>query len=401
MLQGVFKLKGVVQHYSWGGFDFIPRLLGIENKEHKPFAEYWLGDHPNYSAILENDSVTSLATLLNKDPVTILGEAVAIKFSSLPYLLKLLDVRQMLSIQVHPEKNSAMSGFEEENKKGIPVNAPHRNYKDRNHKPELLVALSDFWLLHGFKKEEVLKEKLASINELRFLNEVFETKGYKALYEKVMLMDQETVNKILDPLLKRIIPLYQNNQLQKSREDFWAARAALDFCKDNNYDRGIFSIYLFNLLQLKKGEGIFQPAGLPHAYLEGQNVEIMANSDNVLRAGLTDKHIDVPELMKHVHFEATLPNILRPQSSKHIVYASPAEEFELHQYQFEVGETETILTETAETWLVTEGSLKIKNEDLQLNKGEALFIIAGTKVDLHSVQPSTMFRVTVPVISKN
>src|SRR5205085_2878968 len=104
-----------------------------------------------------------------------------------------------------------------------------------------------------------------------------------------------------------------------------------NFCKDNNYDRGIFSIYFFNLVHLKKEEGIFQGSGMPHAYLEGQNVEIMANSDNVLRAGLTDKHIDVPELLKHVKFEATIPKILNPQSS-HKTFSSTAEEFELHEY---------------------------------------------------------------------
>ena len=272
--QDVFKLKGVVQHYSWGGYDFIPKLLDIDNSAKKPYAEYWMGAHGNHPSFIESESSIALSEFVSKDAEHILGKDIAKKFSSLPYLLKVLDVRQMLSIQVHPSKEAAEKNFEEESKQGIPVNAPHRNYKDRNHKPELMVALNDFYLLHGFKREEDLLKVLDAKQELNFLKDIFIQKGYKGLYEEVMLMSKEKVNEILSPLLEKIIPLYQSNALNKDNEDFWAARAALDFCKDHNYDRGIFSIYLFNVLHLKKGEGIYQASGMPHAYLEGQNVEI-------------------------------------------------------------------------------------------------------------------------------
>jgi mannose-6-phosphate isomerase len=395
------KIKGVVQHYTWGGYNFIPQLLNEENKEQKPFAEYWLGAHPNSPSVLEKEKV-KLSEFIPSNPSEILGETAVEKFSTLPFLFKVLDVRQMLSIQVHPSKESAVIGFAEENQKNIPLTAGHRNYKDENHKPELMVALSDFWLLHGFKKEDQIRETLGSIPEFAFLMEDFEKQGYKGLYEEVMNMSQERVNAILGPLMERITPLYKNNEFKKDQEDFWAARAALSFCKNNDYDRGIFSVYFFNLVHLKRGEGIFQPQGMPHAYLEGQNVEVMANSDNVLRAGLTDKHIDVGELMKHVHFEATVPNILNGSSSAHKVFFSPAEEFELHQYHLE-GREEVIETKSAEIWFATLGTtiIKTETENATLSKGEGLFVIAGTKIFLQSSNSAELFRVVVPDVTKN
>lgn len=398
MSHNLFTLKGVVQHYAWGGFEYIPRLLHLQNTDHKPFAEYWLGAHPNHPAKTNN---TDLSQLLQTHP-QFLGTDVLQKFSSLPFLLKVLDVRQMLSIQVHPDKTSAAKEFAIENEKGIPVTAPHRNYKDENHKPELMVALSDFWLLHGFKKKNDLQRILSSIPEFSTLVKIFAEQDYKGLYTHVMNMPQEHVNAMLQPVLDRIVPLYKNNELQKTDESFWAARAALHFCKNELIDRGIFSIYFFNLLHLKKGEGIFQPEGMPHAYLEGQNIEVMANSDNVLRAGLTDKHIDVAELMKYVKFEATEPNVLRPANTDHKVFESPAEEFELHQYSH--GEQpEVVKTSSAEIWFLLSGKLAIEseNEKLELTGGESVFVAAGTMANLKMNEKGELFRVLVPNVRKN
>jgi mannose-6-phosphate isomerase len=393
----IFHLKGVIQHYSWGGHYFIPQLLDIKNKEQKPYAEYWMGAHGNHPASIENGDKIALSDFIAKDAEGFLGSEVAEKFSGLPYLLKVLDVRQMLSIQVHPSKQAAEINFEEENKKGIPVNAPNRNYKDRNHKPELMVALSNFWLLHGFKSEGALLGILETQKQLHFLKETFIKGGYKALYEEVMFMDQEKVDKVLHPLIENITPLYHNGSLTRDDEDFWAARAALNFCKDNHYDRGIFSIYLFNLVHLKKGEGIFQPSGLPHAYLEGQNVEIMANSDNVLRAGLTDKYIDVPELLRHVKFEATIPKVLNPQS-QHNVFSSPAEEFELQQYLLKEDEEVKIQTVTGEIFLLIEGSVEViaGNEKMRMDHGDSIFVKTGTAMVVKSLSGINLFRATVP-----
>ena len=202
-------------------------------------------------------------------------------------------------------------------------------------------------------------EILSAEPDLNFLLPVFEKSGYEGLYRTVMEMPQADVNRILEPVLRRIAPLYRNGELQKSEEDFWAARAAETFCKNRQIDRGIFSIYLFNLLHLKKGQGIYQPAGLPHAYLEGQNVEIMADSDNVLRAGLTDKHIDIAELMKHVRFEATEPQVLHPQPGPVTVYRTAAAEFELAAYEAAAAGLFSWSASGPEILLVMQGAVQV------------------------------------------
>jgi mannose-6-phosphate isomerase len=400
LVHSLFKIKGVVQHYSWGGYEFIPALLGIDNAGQQPFAEYWLGAHPNHPSTIEGTEV-SLSELIREQPGKVLGTSVSKHFSSLPFLFKILDVRQMLSIQVHPSKESAIKEFALENEKGIPVNAPHRNYKDENHKPELMVALGDFWLLHGFKNEIRLKEILQAKPEFHFLLSIFGENNYKTLYEAVMTMEQEKVDAILSPLLQPVLPMYESGQLQKSSEDFWAARAVSTFCKDGHYDRGIFSIYFFNLIHLKKGQGIFQPQGMPHAYLEGQNVEVMANSDNVLRAGLTDKHIDVKELLKHVDFKATIPAVLPAENDFAITYKSPAQEFELHAYQFN-GQKEIISSKSPEIWFLLSGTARVtaKDETIEMKRGEAVFLGSGEEVTIESGN-GEVFRCIVPVEVKN
>ncbi|HEU0063788.1 MAG TPA: mannose-6-phosphate isomerase, class I [Flavisolibacter sp.] len=398
-LKEVYRLKGIVQHYSWGGYDYIPQLLGQANESHQPFAEYWLGAHPNFPSQIQNGTDLDLGLLIKTDPDGVLGLRVSDKFSSLPYLFKVLDVRQMLSIQVHPDKSSAKKGFVNENQKGIPLKASHRNYKDENHKPELMVALSDFWLLHGFKKEQDLLQILNDVHELQFLEKTFKASGYKGIYEEIMLMDQTMVNSILEPLLKRITPVYERGELKKEQEDFWAARASKTFCQYGQYDRGIFSIYLFNLVHLEKGQGVFQPEGMPHAYLEGQNVEVMANSDNVLRAGLTEKHIDVEQLLQHIKFEPTIPEIINPAAKDIRVYGSPVEEFELIEYNLQTRQIVKIESKTAEICLLIDGDLHLScnEKSLNLQKGQSIFIIAGSKISVTANLPSQLFRVTIPL----
>ena len=307
----MFRLEGKVQHYAWGGKDFIPELLSVSNKDNRPFAEYWMGIHPSAPARIQVDSTTKeLPELIHTSKEKYLGSKVLKNFSDLPFLLKILDVKDMLSIQVHPSKEEAVKGFDRENKEGIPMNASHRNYKDANHKPEMMLALSDFWLLHGFQPKVKLEKTLSAVPEFSELLNLFTQKGYRYLYQHVMEMNQQEVDAFITPLAARILPAYQNNEIPKSSPDFWAAKAIKTY--PGTFDRGIFSIYFFNLVNLQKGDAIFQGAGLPHAYLEGQNVELMSNSDNVLRGGLTPKHIDVDELMKHTLFEPIIPKKWNP-----------------------------------------------------------------------------------------
>ncbi len=401
-MKGLAQLKGIVRHYDWGGYAFIPEMLQVENPAHQPFAECWFGVHPQATSTLiwPDGTQQSLLEYIQSDK-RLLGEATAKRFGNMPYLLKLLDVKDMLSIQVHPSKEAAVQDFEKENAAGIPADAPHRNYKDNNHKPELMVAMGEFWLLHGFKPVDELKKTLGEVPELNELLPVFGEEGhYKELYKYVMELPQQKVNEQLKPLLDRIIPQYQAGQLNRSSADFWAARAALTFNREGITDRGIFSVYLFNLVRLQKGQAIFQDAGVPHAYLEGQNVEIMASSDNVLRGGLTTKHIDVAELLKHTRCEPTEVKILEGDKEGALLrYRTPAPDFELSKIVLEKEQTLTLKADTAEIFLLTEGSVALSDgkNNVELRKGElAAAAFAGQQVEIRALEPVVVFRAGVP-----
>jgi mannose-6-phosphate isomerase len=342
---GVLTLHGVVQHYDWGGHNFIPDLLGVENATRRPFAELWIGAHAKAPSLADvGGGQEPLDELIAEAPDAVLGQAANDRFDGrLPYLFKILDVRKMLSIQAHPTLAQARSGFARENAEGIGLEAGCRNYKDDNHKPEIGVALTEFWMLHGFRPLEQIAESFSQTPELGALMPGFAQRLVHAshhdhearrgllreLYSTVMTMPQERVDLLLNALLAR---LEAKPPAQKDSPDYWALRAAENFPLPGGHrDRGIFSVYLLNLVHLLPGQGTFQPAGVLHAYLEGVNVELMANSDNVLRGGLTTKHVDVPELLKILTFEGGVPNVLGGElvSSQERIYRTPAEEFEL------------------------------------------------------------------------
>lgn len=381
-MAGIYPLEGTIKHYDWGGFSFIPSLLQVENKEGRPFAEYWMGTHP-----LANNNVI----------VAGIRKALTTYSNSLPFLLKVLDVNNMLSIQVHPTKKDAEKGYAMENAAGIPIDSPNRNYKDDNHKPEMMVALSDFWLLHGFKPIKQLEQTLLQVDELKVLLPVFKQLGYEGLYRHVMEMPQQQVNEILQPLLNKLKEAKNESEPDKTSEAYWVLKAANTFALDSNIDRGIFSIYLFNLVQLQKGEGIFQSAGVPHAYLQGQNVELMANSDNVLRGGLTTKYIDVNELLKHVKCEATLPAVLHPESinNDEKKYISPVDDFQLNIIELLPGQAATLTASLTEILLLTEGEVELSDSynKLKLLPGAiSALVLPGTSYKVKAIKEATVYR---------
>jgi mannose-6-phosphate isomerase len=381
-MNGILPLKGSIKHYDWGGFNLIPSLLLIDNSAAKPFAEYWLGTHPMGPSTVETEKGE-----ISLEEVT----------GSLPFLLKVLDVREMLSIQVHPTREAAQLEFEKENAKGIPLDSPTRNYKDGNHKPELMVALDDFWLLHGFKSPEELVYTLLNVVELRELLPIFNQSGYPGLYKHLMEMPQDEVNRILKPLINNIAAIEPDVQPDKYDEDYWAAKAANKFAVDGNMDRGIFSIYLFNIVHLKKGEGIFQDAGVPHAYLEGPNVEVMANSDNVLRGGLTTKHIDVPELLKHIRCKPIYPRILEGQAIGQYerAYIAPVNDFTLSAFELNKDESTSFTPSNPTAFVLTEGYAVLHDgsRQVELQPGHAAAIaLPGTQVSIRASLKSTVFK---------
>ena len=399
----LMPVQGKVQHYAWGGDFYLPKLLNLPVKKGETYAEYWLGTHSRGSAemIDAKGEKILLKDYIEAYPEETLGEKAVQQFGALPFLLKVLDVKEMLSIQVHPSKANALKEFDAENQRGIDLTAPERNYKDDNHKPELMLALSEFWLLHGFKPVKQLDRILHEIPELHFLVPVFGNGNYRALYKRVMEMPQGQVNRHLKTLLDRIVPHYQVNKLIKSKEDFWAARAALTHSREGDIDRGIFSVYFFNLVEMKPGQAIFQDAGVPHAYLEGQNVEIMANSDNVLRGGLTAKHVDVPELMKHLKFEPTVPHIIQGETADKSVatYPTPAPDFELSRIHLAKGHELSLVSQSVQIFLVLEGAVEVSGKGAKgfnRKKGEAWVSFDGANSRLKGLEEAVVYRAGVP-----
>ena len=394
--EGVLTLHGIVQHYDWGGHNFIPGLLGINNPDNKPFAELWIGAHAKAPSLVDVAGYqVPLDQLIAEAPGAILGQAANARFAGrLPYLFKILDVRKMLSIQAHPTLAQAKEGFARENAEGIPVEASSRNYKDDNHKPEIGVALTEFWMLHGFRPLDRIAESFTGTPELNSLMPGFPQRlaaaGHdhaarrallRELYSSVMTLPQEQVDLLLNSLLSR---LRAKPITDKDCADFWVVRAADNFpLPGGHLDRGIFSVYLLNLVHLHPGQATFQPAGVLHAYLEGVNVELMANSDNVLRGGLTTKHVDVPELLKILTFEGGTPEVFEGVTGgQERVYRTPAEEFELTRIS--LTPRSRYAGEAAygpKALLVLQGSatLKAAGKQTLLNCGSIAFAPCGTQ----------------------
>jgi len=396
----IFLLKGKIQNYAWGGNKFISKLLNIGNKNGQPMAEYWMGAHPSATSTIDvMGTELPLSALIKIAPKDILGKKTVKNFGELPYLFKILDVKEPLSIQVHPSKTEAEQGFDAEEAAGVPLNDKNRNYKDRNHKPEMMVALSAFWLLHGFLEKAALQNVLQATAEFKSFIPVFKKEGYKGLYRHVMELPQKQVDAILQPLVAREL---KQKSSDKSLPGFWVRRLYEKKNKKNlvNIDRGIFSIYFFNIVKILSGEAIFQSAGVPHAYLEGQNVELMANSDNVLRGGLTSKHIDVQELLKLTKFEGITPNILHGKIFKHQgqVYPCPVPDFGIAKIELTSPETIENRSFSAEIIMVTEGKITIQNREYSLNllRGQAALILAKTNYIISSPAKGAAFRAFVP-----
>ncbi len=398
MQDKIVKLQGKVQHYAWGGAEYIPSLLGIPNENKQPFAEYWMGAHPLASSeIITTAGRLSLFDAINADPVTMLNEKVTKQFGELPYLFKVLDVKQMLSIQVHPTKAEAEKGFDAEEAAGIALQAPHRNYKDRNHKPEVMIALSECWLLHGFKSKTALEKILGDVPEFNVFLPYYKKEGIRALYQLVMEMEQPELNALLTPLVKRAMRLRQEGSIDKTHPAWWVAEWYAGQTGQVAIDRGLFSVYFFNIVAVKPGQAVFQGAGIPHAYLQGQNIELMANSDNVLRGGLTPKHIDVPELMKHVVFEEVVPEVMdgRTVQPGETIYPCPVPDFGIAKIELKGGDAYSNTAVSLEIMIVTEGGMFVNNS-LVAKRGEVIAMLPGAAYDIQASGACTFFKAFVP-----
>ncbi|MEV2248790.1 mannose-6-phosphate isomerase, class I [Streptomyces sp. NPDC049970] len=387
------RLSNTVRPYAWGSTTAIPELLGT-TPTGEPQAEMWMGAHPGAPSRLSRPTSPgeqSLTDVIAADPERELGPAAVRAFGPrLPFLLKLLAAGAPLSLQVHPDLAQARRGYADEERRGVPVDAPHRTYKDANHKPELICALTAFDGLCGFRTPAEAADLIAAL-------------GVDSLKPYVDLLRARPEDAALREVLTAILTADPDEMAQTVAEAAEAAErlggAHAPYAQIAHHypgDPGVLAAMLLNHVRLQPGEAMYLGAGVPHAYLGGLGVEIMANSDNVLRCGLTPKHIDVPELLGIVRFEATEPAILRPEASPtgEELYETPVDEFRLSRYVLPSGGAAVDLTAgTPQILLCTAGS-PCAGETV-LAPGESVFVPADETVEVSGT--GTLFRATVVV----
>lgn len=394
------KIIPQVQDYFWGSTRWIPEFLGIPVKEGKRWAELWYGAHPKASSLLEGKDI-DLHQWITLNPARWLGLKVVNTFGpQLPFLLKLLAAAEPLSIQCHPSRKQAEEGFQRENLLGIPIDSHLRNYKDSNHKPEILLAISPCTALCGFRSPySTLQQFARLVPTLPRLTDFFpllEKGNLEGFYRSFLSIPKETVRFWIQTYRTFLL----QNQDHSTLEDRWFYRLATQYSEDP----GCFAPYYLNLVELSPGEALFLDAGILHAYLNGFGIELMANSDNVLRGGLTGKHMDLEELLKVVRFQEEIPRVIRPERRRiqtqkgecwEELYPVTVPEFNLSLLRID-GVQDRIHLPVAgpEILLCGEGVWQVEkeagSESISLKRGEACFLdISVAKVLLRGRNPGS------------
>ncbi|MFP4442492.1 MAG: mannose-6-phosphate isomerase, class I [Spirochaetia bacterium] len=368
-------MENTVQHYPWGSPDLMSRLLDIESGSEGPKAELWMGAHPKAPSLITCGGTQALLDdYINKNPESVIGKVSADRWGTLPFLFKVLTAGKSLSIQAHPDAEQARIGYDRENKAGIPLDAPNRNYRDPNHKPELICALTPFLALRGFRPiDEILinfpEQVFPDLSEaVQNLKENRNREALAGFFRTVMESPPDLRQRLIAGALK-----------QKEHTDELTRRIISGIAADYPGDIGILGPLYLNPVELSPGRAMFLDAGELHAYIKGGGIEIMANSDNVLRGGSTRKHIDVPELMNVLTFDPGKPEILSPRGAgavKH--YTAPAPEFRLSVISL-AGKLELNTSDSPEILLCTEGEFHASGAGdgkVRCARGHSLFITA-------------------------
>ncbi|HFQ8228480.1 TPA: mannose-6-phosphate isomerase [Citrobacter freundii] len=369
------KLINSVQNYAWGSKTALTELYGLANPQQLPMAELWMGAHPKSSSKIEDASgrIVSLRDAIDSRQSALLGDAVAKRFGELPFLFKVLCAAQPLSIQVHPNKRNSEIGFAKENAAGIPMDAAERNYKDPNHKPELVFALTPFLAMNAFREFSEIVSLLQPVagahTAIAHFLEHPNAERLSELFAGLLSMQGEEKSRAL-AILKAALETQQG-------EPWQTIRLIAEFYPD---DSGLFSPLLLNVVKLNPGEAMFLFAETPHAYLQGVALEVMANSDNVLRAGLTPKYIDIPELVANVKFDAKPANQLLTTPVKNgaeLDFPIPVDDFAFSLHALSAEET-TIDQPSAAILFCVEGEAVLSKgeQSLVLKPGESAFISA-------------------------
>jgi mannose-6-phosphate isomerase len=355
------RLTNVVQPYAWGSKELLARLAGRHPSE-SPEAELWMGAHPLAPSRIH---AKTLLELIEANPKQVLGSTVSERYGpKLPYLLKLLAAAQPLSLQAHPSLAQAREGFEKENAARVPLTAAHRNYKDSNHKPELVCALTPFRALCGFRAVPETAALLEALGQGQLAEKV--KGGLKGAFEWLMGLSKPEAAAFVET----VITAARTHSGKWEKE----CATAIELHKLYAADIGVVSALLLNCLELQPGEAIYLPAGNLHAYLGGLAVEVMASSDNVLRGGLTPKHVDVAELLKVLDFRSGPVAVLTPEGVGEQVYVTPAPEFRLSRFVLD-GRSVQPPRRGAEVLVCTEG--RVTAGSLELRPSDSVFIAAS------------------------
>ena len=405
-------LRGALRTYAWGSHTAIAEFTGRPSPSPHPEAELWLGAHPGDPARLAGDGAErSLLDVISADPEGQLGAATRARFGdTLPFLAKVLAAEEPLSLQAHPSAAQAAEGFAREDHLHIPVSAPTRNYRDRSHKPELLVALGPFEALAGFRPVARSVEFLRALGVaaldpfVNLLAGQADADGLRALFTTWITAPQADLDVLVPAVLDGAI-----NYLRSGATEFAIeAKTTLQLGELYPGDAGVLASMLLNRISLAPGEGIYLPAGNLHAYLHGVGFEVMANSDNVLRGGLTPKHVDVPELLRVLDFTPADESSLKPRTVSEGVevdYRTPAPEFAVSVLRLDGPELGHQIDAPArhdgpQVLLCTEGAVQVhaKSSVLTLERGSAAWVAADDgPIRLVADEPAALFRATVGI----
>lgn len=405
-------LRGALRTYAWGSHTAIAEFTGRHSPTPHPEAELWLGAHPGDPAWLEGDGgERSLLDTISADPDGQLGAVARERFGdALPFLAKVLAADEPLSLQAHPSAAQAMEGFAREDRQGIPVSAPTRNYRDRSHKPELIVALGPFEALAGFRPvaRSIELLKALSVADLdpyvNLLSAPADEEGLRALFTTWITAPQAALDVLVPAVLDGAVNYLRSGAGEFAKE----AKTTLQLGEQYPGDAGVLASMLLNRITLEPGESIYLPAGNLHTYLHGMGFEVMANSDNVLRGGLTPKHVDVPELLRVLDFTPTDESALRPRTSIdgiEVLYDTPALEFAVSLLRLDGRELGHQIDAPArhdgpQVLLCTEGSVQVhaKSSVLTLDRGAAAWVAADDgPIRLVAEEPASLFRATVGI----
>ncbi|MFE9045210.1 mannose-6-phosphate isomerase, class I [Streptomyces sp. NPDC012421] len=385
-------LRNTVQPYDWGSRTLLPELMGVPPSG-APQAELWIGAHPAApSRVLRDGLPVPLDRLVALDPEGELGAVTVRRFGPrLPFLLKLLAAEAPLSVQVHPDLAQAQAGYARENVLGVPLDAPDRNYRDDQHKPEMIVALTPFRGLCGFRSSADTADLLDSLKvpELRPHIETLRVVRERQALGDVFRAFLRPPAGLLDAVARGLADAAAGAEEAHITAYDRIARA-------HPGDPGLLTALMLRYVELSPGEALFLGAGVPHAYLSGLGVEIMASSDNVLRCGLTSKHVDAEELTRVVRFDAPPARVLVPrEEGGEGAYPAPVDDFRLSRYLLRAGEPRRrVALDAPQILLCTGGTATVfsAGDALVIGPGRAVYVPAGAETGVEGA--GTVFRAT-------